>query len=218
MTLQEWNERYRTAERAAEDPHAGPTPLLKHWTDQLPPGRALDLACGAGRNGLYLAEKGWTVTAVDGASAAIDQLRQRAAERNLMVETVVADLTSPEFSIEPNSWNLIAVCYYLQRDLFPAILAGVRPGGCAIAVVHISEEGEPPSYKRAERGELRGYFKGWKILHDYEGKSHDPEHRRSVAEIVAEMRDLNVGTQQRERILGYASTSARIQTQGRRMT
>lgn len=185
MTLEEWNERYRSRQQLAADLHAGPTPLLKHWADQLPSGRALDLACGTGRNALYLAEKGWSVRAVDGAAAAIDELRQRAAARNLVIQADVADLPAPEFSIEPGAWDLIAVCYYLQRDLFPSIRAGVRPGGCVIAIVHISEAGEPPSYKRAERGELRKFFEGWKILHDYEGKPGDPEHQRSVAEIVA---------------------------------
>lgn len=185
MTIQEWDQRYRQRERAAEDLGGDPTPLVKHWVPRLTSGNALDLACGAGRNALYLAERGWSVTAVDGAPAAVELVRHRAAERNLAIETVVADLAGAEFSIAPSSWDLILDCYYWQRELFPGILAGVRPGGCVIAIVHISEPGEPSSYKRAERGELRGYFKGWEILHDYEGRPKDPAHLRSVAEIVA---------------------------------
>jgi tellurite methyltransferase len=185
MTIQEWNDRYRTGERAADDSEAAPTPLLVHLADELEPGTALDLACGAGRNALYLAKRGWRVTAVDGAPAAIEILRARAAERNLLVETMVADLESPEFSIPAGAWDLIAVCYYLQRDLFPAIRRALRPRGVVLAIVHIGEEGEAPTPKRALRGELRSYFVGWEILHEHEGKPADPAHRRSVAEIIA---------------------------------
>lgn len=185
MTIDEWNERYRTATRAAEDLESPPTPLVRTWAERLSPGLALDLACGAGRNSLYLACQGWRVTAVDGAAAAIDVLRARATALHFRIETSVADLTGPAFSIRASHWDLILACYYLQRDLFPAIRAGVRPGGCALAIVHISEEHESSCYKRAEPGELRRFFEGWEILHDYEGPCSDLAHRRAVAEIVA---------------------------------
>jgi tellurite methyltransferase len=185
MTIQEWDERYRSQERAAEDFDAEPTPLLVQLADKLEPGAALDLACGTGRNALYLAQRGWKVTAIDGAPAAIEILRSRTAQPNLSIENRVADLESPEFSIPENAWDLIAVCYYLQRDLFARIRQATRPGGVVLAIVHIGEEGEAPSPKRALRGELRSYFAGWEILHEHEGKPADPAHRRSVAEIIA---------------------------------
>jgi tellurite methyltransferase len=185
MTIQEWNLRYRTGERAAEDIHASATPLLMRLAAELEPGTALDLACGAGRNALYLAQLGWRVTAVDGAPAAIDILRARAAQLHLSIDTVVADLQSGEFAIQPGAWDLIAVCYYLQRDLFPAVRLGLRTGGVVVAIVHLGEEGEPPSPKRTYPGELRSYFAGSEILHDHEGNPADTAHRRPVAEIVA---------------------------------
>lgn len=184
MTIQEWNERYRTRERAAEDIDAGPTPLLVRLAEQLNPGMALDLACGAGRNALYLAERGWSVTAIDGAPVAVDILRTRAIERNVRIETSVKDLERAEFSIE-GAWDLIAVCYYLERDLLPKVRSATRPGGVVLAIVHIGEPGEPPSPKRAVAGELKSYFAEWQILHEHEGKPADPAHRRSVAEIIA---------------------------------
>jgi len=79
MDLNDWNKRYRLRERPAEDLEAAPTPLLVETASALAPGKAprkaLDLACGAGRNALWLAEHGWEVTAVDGAPAAIEILR-----------------------------------------------------------------------------------------------------------------------------------------------
>jgi tellurite methyltransferase len=165
---------------------AAPARLLVETARKLAPGKALDLACGTGRNALWLAEQGWSVTAVDGSAAAIEILRKRAAEKALDVDTRVADLTRGEYSIENSAWDLIAMCYYLQRDLFRPAQLGVAPGGILIAIVHIVEAGEEPTHKRALPGELESYFDGWKILHRYEGKRADTAHCRAVAEIVAQ--------------------------------
>ena len=60
-----WNERYRGGSYEGRD---HPTALLAEWAPRLPPGRALDVACGAGRNALFLARAGYSVDAVDGAA------------------------------------------------------------------------------------------------------------------------------------------------------
>jgi tellurite methyltransferase len=185
MEIHEWEERYRRGERAAEDVSAPPTPLLVATTKKLAPGKALDLACGAGRNALWLAEHGWDVTAVDGASAAIEILRVRAHERGLKIDALVADLEKGECEIEPSVWDLIAICYYLQRNLFEPAKRGVVPGGILISIAHVTEPGEEPTAHRLRPGELEKHFEGWEILHLYEGKPSDPAHRRAVAEIVA---------------------------------
>jgi tellurite methyltransferase len=185
MEIHDWNERYRLRERAAEDLDAAPTPLLVETATRLAPGKALDLACGAGRNALWLAEHGWEVTAVDGAAAAIEILRTRATERGLKINTIVADLEKGEFEIEPSRWDLIAMCYYLQRNLFEPAKRGVAPGGTVISIVHVNEPGEADGPYRLRPGELEQYFADWEILHCREGKTNDSVHRRAVAEIVA---------------------------------
>jgi len=154
-----------------------PTPLLVETATKLKPGRALDLACGRGRNAIWLVEHGWSVTAVDRSQVAIP-----------MVDTHVADLEKHEYPIAEASWDLIAVCYYLQRDLFELIKRGVKPGGIALAIVHIFEPGHEQSRFSLNTGELAGYFEGWEILHYYEGEPREPEHKRAVAEIVATKR------------------------------
>ncbi|MBZ5635858.1 MAG: methyltransferase domain-containing protein [Acidobacteriia bacterium] len=151
-----------------------PTPLLVETASKLKPGRALDLACGAGRNAIWLAEHGWEVTAVDRSPVSIP-----------MVDTHVADLEKHEFTILEAAWDLIVVCYYLQRDLFEPIKRGVKPGGIALAIVHMFEPGHEQSRFSVQPGELATYFEDWEILHYYEGKPRDPEHKRAVAEIVA---------------------------------
>jgi tellurite methyltransferase len=186
MDIRGWDERYRTGQRAAEDLEAAPNPLLIETAKRLQPGTALDLACGTGRNALWLAEQGWNVTAVDGAPTAIEILRQRAAEKGIHVDVRVAYLESGEYRIEPSTWDLVAICYYLQRDLFEPAKRGVAPGGVLLAIAHIAEPGEEPTYKRLRSGELASYFQGWEILHYYEGKPNDAaQQQRSVAEIVA---------------------------------
>jgi len=185
LEIDGWNERYRSRERAAEDLDAAPTPLVLTMASTLVPGKALDLACGAGRNALWLAERGWKVTAVDGAPAAIEILQTRAAERSLKIKSFVADLEKGGFKIEPNRWDLITICYYLQRNLFELAKRGVVPGGVLISIVHIAEPGEEETPHRLRRGQLIKYFDGWEILHYREGKSSDAAHHRAVAEIVA---------------------------------
>jgi len=189
MEIQDWNKRYRMCERPAEDLDPAPTPLLVETVAALAPGkapfRALDLACGAGRNALWLAEHGWEVTAVDGAPAAIEILQTRAAQRGLKITAVVADLEKDEFQIEPSRWDLVAMCYYLQRNLFEHTKRGVRPDGILISIVHMTEPGEEDGPHRLSPGQLEQYFAGWEILHRHEGKANDAAHRRAVAEIVA---------------------------------
>ena len=185
VKIRKWDERYRLRERPEEDLDAAPTPLLAATAGNLKPGKALDLACGVGRNAFWLAEHGWDVTAVDGAATAIEILRNRASERGLKINADVADLEEGEFVIEPSRWNLIAMCYYLQRNLFEPAKQGVVPGGVVISIVHITEPGEEPTAHRLRPGELEKYFAGWEILHRYEGKPNDSVHKRAVAEIVA---------------------------------
>lgn len=185
MDIQGWEERYRSGAHAGSDFNTSPSPLLAATASKLPPGKALDLASGAGRNALWLAARGWRVTAVDGSAAAVKTLLDRAVNEHLSVDTRVADLENHQFIIEPSAWDLIAICYYLQRDLFEPAQHGLVPGGVLIAIVHITAPGEEPTPHRLRPGELAGYFRGCEILHYAEGAPDDPVHKRACAEIVA---------------------------------
>ena len=181
MDIRGWDQRYRIE----PDPKSAPTPLLIETATGLKPGKALDLACGTGRNALWLAQQGWSVTAVDGSPTAIEILCRSAAEQYLALTALVADLETGKYNIEPASWDLISVCYYLQRDLLKPAKRGVVPGGVLLVIVHITEPGEEPTQFRLRPGELAAYFHGWEILHSYEGTPRDAAHARAVAEIVA---------------------------------
>jgi len=180
LSVAKWNERYRAGEQVFRTP----APLVVKFAGAR--GVALDLACGPGRNALYLAELGWRVTAVDGSPVALEILRARAAERGFEIEAKVADLERGEFEIQPSAYDLICDCYFLQRGLIPRMQAGVRPGGLIIVIVHLADSDQPRGTPtRAYPGELRGYFAGWTILHYYEGMPHEACHQRPVAELVA---------------------------------
>src|ERR1700733_333081 len=196
METNQWEQRYRKRERPEKDFATSPTPLAAETARRLNPARALDLACGTGRNAIWLAQNNWKVTAVDSSPTAIETLLRRAANLGIQAESsppaletnltaTVANLEKNEFQITPNAWDLILICYYLQRNLFEPAKKGVAPNGIILAIAHITEANEEPTKHRLKPGELETYFTGWDILHQYEGPPNAPSHPRSVAEIVA---------------------------------
>ncbi len=186
--MADWDERYRRGEHATIEPGR----LLVSVAGNLEPGRALDIACGAGRHAVYLAECGWQVTAVDASRVGIEITNGRARERGVTIDARVADLERGQFAFAENAYDLVCDFYYLQRDLFPQLQSCVRPGGLFVAAIHLADEN--PEVKQMnpdfllEPGELRELFSGWQIEHYYETPEHDPvpgDHTRRTAEIVA---------------------------------
>jgi len=142
--MTDWEKRYQKGERVNDEPH----PLVTGFASKLVPGRALDVASGAGRHAIWLAERGWQVTAVDNSPTAMQILQQRSRDKAVLIHSIVADLERHEFVIERESYDLIVVCNYLQRDLFPSIRSGTRIGGIVIAV--IAHVGRRSRYKADE--------------------------------------------------------------------
>lgn len=183
--MADWNERYTRGEHIIKEP----MPLVVRTASELKPGRALDLACGTGRHAIFLAERGWQVTAIDASHVGIEMAETAARTRGVEVDWRVADLERDEFEIEAGAYDLIGVFYYLQRNLFPQIRAGVSHGGIVVAAIQMVDESpdvKPMNPKfLLQPGELRAEFRGWEILHDYEGTPTEEGHRRRLAEIVA---------------------------------
>ena len=146
----DWDERHRNAAPSEPDP------LLVEFASALAPGGALDLACGTGRNTVWLAKRGWEVTAVDSSRVAIETV----AAASPATHTVLADLERNEFKLEPEAWDLIVVTLYLQRDLFARLHGALRPGGIAI-VTCLTGDGR----FRVAPGELVSFFPNWRVLH-----------------------------------------------------
>ncbi len=179
-----WDERYADGKYSSAAPHK----LLISLVEELKAGNALDLACGTGRHAIFLAEKGWRVTAVDNSAVGIEIAKQRANEKAVEIDFRVADLEQGEFQIEENAYDLICDFYYLQRELFNEMKKGVKPGGIIISTIHIYGEVENEGRFLLREGELKEFFDDFEILHYHETSATDTdagEHHRRTAEIIA---------------------------------
>lgn len=135
-----WNQRYAAQELIWT---ANANRFVAEETATLPPGRALDLAAGEGRNAVWLAEHGWQAHAVDFSDVAMEKCRRLAAERQVAerVECDVADLRS--YVPTPGGYDLVLLIYLQipQTELAPIIARAaeaVAPGGTFLLIAHDS--------------------------------------------------------------------------------
>ncbi|HIG44065.1 MAG: class I SAM-dependent methyltransferase [bacterium] len=166
---QRWNERY--ANRALVW-SAEPNRLFSTEVASLEPGRALDIACGEGRNAIWLAEKGWDVTAVDFSETGIDKGKQIARKRGVRVNWIVEDVSvwqPPE-----DAYDLVAILY-LHTDVqerqkwLTNVIGSVKHGGTLIYIAH-----DPSNIK------------------DGVGGPQDPDQVPGVAEIKNSLGDFQI--------------------------
>ena len=136
MDQRGWNDRYTAADLVWS---AEPNQFFADAVRDLTPGRALDLGTGEGRNALWLAERGWDVTAVDFSDVAIEKARHIAGRRNVHVTWVVADLL--DYNLQQRAFDLVALVYiHLPakelRKVVAAAVAALAPGGTLFVVGH----------------------------------------------------------------------------------
>jgi 2-polyprenyl-3-methyl-5-hydroxy-6-metoxy-1,4-benzoquinol methylase len=158
----------------------------EHW--QIPSGRALDIACGKGRNALFLAARGFDVTAVDVSGVGLDVGRRRAAERNLQVTWMEIDLEQD--ALPASGYDLVVNVNYLQRALTPKIKAAVKSGGSIIFETYLIDQrrlGHPknPDYLLAHN-ELLNSFSDFRVLFYREGKFADGREASFRAGLLAQ--------------------------------
>lgn len=144
-----WDERYQGADFVYG---TEPNDFLRSQIEFLPPGRILCLAEGEGRNAVFLAEAGFTVTAVDQSSVGLAKAERLAALRGVRIETVVADLA--DFPIEPESWDGIVSIFAhtpppVRRHVHREVVTGLKPGGVLVLEAYRPEQlqyktGGPP--------------------------------------------------------------------------
>jgi SAM-dependent methyltransferase len=167
-----WNRKYSQGEGPA---HFRPKDLLTGHAGLLSGERALDVACGFGGNALYLAARGYRVDAVDVSEVALRQVQAEARRRGLddRIRLVQADLD--RWWVPPSCYDLIVVFYYLNRDLWPDLARGLRPGGLLFQA-HRNERylRERPTFDPdylLQVGELRAWTRaaGLEIVYYTEG-------------------------------------------------
>ena len=131
-----WDERH-----AAHDPIEShePDPTLVREVAGLAPGRALDLATGDGRNAIWLAARGWRVTAVDFSGVALDRARTSAQSLGVEVDWIRADLL--DWTPPADTFDLVCLFFLHlpqdeRRDVYARAADAVRPGGTLLVVGH----------------------------------------------------------------------------------
>jgi len=157
-----------------------PNDFLKEQVGVLPAGgRVLCLAEGEGRNAVFLAERGFAVTGVDGSKVGLEKAQKLAAQRGVKIETIVADLR--EFELGTARWDgIVSIWCHVPPDLraglHPKIVAGLKPGGVFLLEHYHPKQlgygtGGPPDAKLlVTRADLERDFVNLKVLHAFEGE------------------------------------------------
>lgn len=181
-----WDARYADGDRV-DAPH--PAEILADAEPWLPaePGVALDLACGAGRNSRWLAERGWRVLAVDISRRGLRRLQARPVEAGRVLP-VQAEL--PALGLRSASVDLVLDTLFLLRDSFPLIRTALRPGGLLAFETYSTDEldvlgGDIRREYCVRRGELEVAFGDWEVLLHEEGVVEREEGERGLARLIA---------------------------------
>ena len=161
--LERWNQKYQTSEYIFGK---APVPFLKKNVALLPKGTVLDVAMGEGRNGVYLATKGFDVTGLDISKTGLKKAETLAADLGVKITTIVADLE--QYQLDPNTYDVIICTYYLQRNLFPQMISSLKPGGMALVETytldHKKYQPDFPQEYMLNRNELLTLFQGLTVI------------------------------------------------------
>ena len=209
-----WDDRYRGGAYATR---THPSALLAEWLpkleiDRTPP-RAADIACGAGRNALYLGELGWQVDAIDISQVALERLAAAAAATAAATVTVTtagtaaaaamqrgpitclrADLDEPSslpsILCVPRRYDLILIVRYTNLPLIESLQPAIETGGYLIVEEHLETTADvigprSPQFRVAP-GALREAAAGLDVIEYREGIVEDPDGRRAaLAQLIA---------------------------------
>lgn len=194
-----WNARYRDGAYAGRD---HPSPLVAEYAPDIAatqhkkrrdadgePLRALDLACGAGRNALYLATLGYAVDALDISAEALRRGQQQARRRRLPVSWIEHDLDRG-LPRALGRYDFIVIIRYLDLSLVTAAADRLLPGGYLLCEAHLETDeaviGPRDPNFRARRGEMRAAVPTLHCLEYWEGTTRDPDGRAvALARLVA---------------------------------
>jgi SAM-dependent methyltransferase len=187
-----WDAKYRAGAYAGR---SHPAQLLEEWLPQTNRGRALDVACGAGRNSLFLAMHGFDVDAIDISAAGLERARETAATRGMQVRWAAADLEQdPAAVLSPEPYDLIVMVRYVNANLYPLLLERLSPGGIFLCEEHLQSEDEVigpknPAYRLSPNELLQTVMAASgladRLLYYREGTVTDPDGRRAaLAQLV----------------------------------
>ncbi len=153
-----------------------PSELVENYYSSAPQGEALDIACGTGRNSMFLGNHGFSVDAVDISTIATDHL----AKNNSKINVLCHDLDTWKFP--RNKYELIVNIHFLERRLFPMIIDGLKPGGLLIFESFMSENKDRFCLKP---NELLDAFSSCRIVYYEEKETGNSDRFDHIARLVA---------------------------------
>jgi SAM-dependent methyltransferase len=138
-----WNQKYSEAPEKWLEPDPFLAEAYDGYLAGRQPGRALDLAGGAGRHAIWLANRGWDLKLIDVSEVALQFAREKsfktAAHHTGKLTCELVDLRSVR-DFGKDQFDLVMVFFYLERALFPAILEAIKPGGFLIYKTYTTDQ------------------------------------------------------------------------------
>jgi tellurite methyltransferase len=161
-----WNTKHKEQLEQKKEPTANRR--LHGLSSYLKGGKALDIACGLGGNSLFLAKMNYQVQAVDISDIAIAYIQEQTAKRKLSIDPQKCDLTDlNKLQWSSDSFNLVVITYYLDRELFPIVKRIIAENGYFFMETYFQSQQDNQTisnqYKLRPQ-ELRSEFEDWKIL------------------------------------------------------
>ncbi|RUM47302.1 MAG: tellurium resistance protein TehB [Hydrogenothermus sp.] len=165
---EKWNKKYSKKQYIEEKP----SEILEKFYSVANIGNALDIACGTGRNAIFLANKGFNVDAIDISDVAIKILK----EKNPHINTIIADLD--EYNLKENKYELIVNVNFLNRNLIPSIKEALKTGGIVIFETFVVSQRRKNKSYYLRPNELLRLFLDFHIIF-YEEKDVSKEERKA---------------------------------------
>ena len=182
-----WDKKYSEHSHGSLEPDPFLVSAYDEFFASQSPGIALDVAGGVGRHAIWLAQRGWCARLMDISEIGIRQAEENAKQTETAdsISSEVRDLNTMQ-DLGGEQYDLVIVFFFLQRELFPALAAAIKPGGLLIYKTYTTEQKNfagGPSHPMflLEPNELLHAFSSLRVLHYHESIS-----QKGVAELVAQ--------------------------------
>jgi SAM-dependent methyltransferase len=179
-----WNRKYTERSHISLRPDPFLVSAYSEFFAGLSPGNALDVAGGIGRHALWLADRGWNVKLLDISEVGIELARKNiAAGLRPRIDLEIQDLRTAR-TLGNRQYDLVLVFFYLERELFPALIRALKPGGFLIYKTYTLEQrkfsgGPTHPMHLLKPNELIHAFAQLRILY-----YHEAVKKKGVAELV----------------------------------
>jgi tellurite methyltransferase len=195
-----WDKKYSEQSHSSLEPDSFLVSAYNEFLSGEPVGRALDVAGGVGRHAIWLAQRGWRVKLMDISEIGLKQAEANASEISSLTSiiTEVRDLNTLQ-DLGREQYDLVLVFFFLQRELFPALIATLKPGGFLMYKTYTTDQqrfGGGPNHPTflLEPNELLRAFQSMRVLH-----YHETVREKGMAELVARKAGTRKAGTQKER-------------------